>query len=165
MAKQRFPWLPSEAEREQAEEADIWRVGPVWMASDRPSARFVGRPVAAFLRVEAAGGIILLAAAVAALIWANSGWSESYEQFWSTELTLRVGTFELTEDLRHWVNDALMALFFFVVGLEIKYEMASGELRDPRKAAVPVVAAVGGMVVPAVIYLGFNPPGSDGAQG
>ncbi len=134
------------------------------MASDRKLARFVGRPVAAFLRVEAAGGIILLAAALAALFWANSPWSASYESFWSTELTLQIGTYELTEDLRHWVNDALMAVFFFVVGLEIKYEMACGELRDPRSAAVPIMAAFGGMAVPAAIYVAFN-AGGDGADG
>ncbi|NED99214.1 Na+/H+ antiporter NhaA [Phytoactinopolyspora halotolerans] len=142
----------------------IWRAGPIWMASDRKLARFVGRPVAAFLRVEAAGGIILLAAALIALFWANSPWSDTYESFWTTEFTLRIGEYELTEDLRHWVNDALMALFFFVVGLEIKYEMACGELRDPRSAAVPIMAAFGGMVVPAAIYIAFN-AGGDGADG
>ncbi|NDL60439.1 Na+/H+ antiporter NhaA [Phytoactinopolyspora sp. XMNu-373] len=134
------------------------------MASDRTLARLVGRPVAAFLRVEAAGGILLLIAAVTALVWANSAWSEAYEQLWTTEFTLRLGTFELSEDLRHWVNDALMALFFFVVGLEIKYELTCGELRDPRSAAVPIVAAFGGMAVPAAIYTAFNFGGA-GAHG
>ncbi|WP_207782038.1 Na+/H+ antiporter NhaA [Phytoactinopolyspora limicola] len=159
-----MPWSPFDGERRRAHEAGIWRAGPIWMASDRPLARLVGRPVAAFLRIEAAGGVLLLLAATVALIWANSGWSEGYEALWSTELTIRVGDFELTEDLRHWVNDALMALFFFVVGLEIKYELTRGELRDPRSAAVPIVAAFGGMAVPAAIYAAINAGGA-GADG
>ncbi|NED95813.1 Na+/H+ antiporter NhaA [Phytoactinopolyspora alkaliphila] len=134
------------------------------MASDRKLARFVGRPVAAFLRVEASGGILLLAAALIALFWANSAWAESYEAFWHTEFSVQFGTFELSEDLRHWVNDALMAIFFFVVGLEIKYEMAAGELRDPKAAAVPIFAAFGGMVVPAAIYFAFT-MGTEGEAG
>jgi NhaA family Na+:H+ antiporter len=142
----------------------IWRTGPIWMASDRPLARFVGRPIAGFLRVEAASGIVLLAAAVLALVWANSPWASSYEALWQTEVTLRFGGLELSEDLRHWVNDALMVIFFFVVGLEIKYEIVSGELRDPKAASVPIIAALGGMVVPAGIYALFNAggPGSAG---
>ncbi len=147
-----------------AETDRIWRTGPIWMASDRPLARFVGRPVAGFLRVEAAGGIILLLAAVAAMVWANSPWAASYNALWETELAIRLGPVQIVEDLRHWVNDALMVLFFFVVGLEIKYEIVSGELRDPRAASVPIVAALGGMVVPAAIYAVFNAggPGSSG---
>jgi Na+:H+ antiporter, NhaA family len=148
-----------ESERER-----IWRTGPIWLLSERPLARLVGRPVASFLRVEAAGGIVLLAAALAALVWANSAWSETYEQFWTTEIAIEVGPWELVEDLRHWVNDALMTLFFLVVGLEIKYEMVRGELRDPRKAAVPIAAAFGGMAVPAAIYAVFNATG-DGSAG
>jgi Na+:H+ antiporter, NhaA family len=142
----------------------IWRTGPVWMASDRRLAKFVGRPIAGFLKVEAAGGVVLLAAALVAMIWANSPWSASYEALWQTEIGISVGSFELTEDLRHWVNDALMVFFFFVVGLEIKYEMVSGELRDPKAASVPIIAALGGMAVPALIYAYFNVggPGSVG---
>jgi NhaA family Na+:H+ antiporter len=142
----------------------IWRTGPVWMASDRGLAKFVGRPIAGFLKVEAAGGVVLLAAALVAMIWANSPWSASYEALWQTEIGISVGSFELTEDLRHWVNDALMVFFFFVVGLEIKYEMVSGELRDPKAASVPIIAALGGMAVPALIYAYFNVggPGSVG---
>lgn len=142
----------------------IWRTGPLWLASERPLARLVGRPVAAFLKVEAAGGIVLLAAALTALFWANSAWAETYEQFWTTEVTLEIGQFALAEDLRHWVNDALMAVFFLVVGLEIKYELVCGELRDPRRAAVPIAAALGGMAVPAAIYAVLNATG-DGAAG
>ncbi|MGH3682518.1 MAG: Na+/H+ antiporter NhaA, partial [Natronosporangium sp.] len=143
---------------------DLWRTGPIWLASNRPLARFVGRPVAAFLRVEAAGGIVLLGATIAALVWANSGWSGSYETVWSTDVELRVGAYALVEDLRHWVDNGLMALFFLVVGLEIKQEMSSGELRDPRAAVVPIAAAAGGMVVPALVYAGLN-AGGDGAAG
>ena len=117
-----------------------------------------------FLRTEAAGGTVLLVAAVAALVWANSPWQDSYATVWHTEFTVRVGRWSLSEDLGHWVNDALMALFFFVVALEIKRELVEGELRDPRAAALPAIAALGGMVVPALIYVSFNAgePGSEG---
>lgn len=144
---------------------DLWRSGPVYSASDRPLARLVARPVREFLRVEAAGSILLLLAAATALLWANSPWSSSYDALWHTHLTLDVGPLHLDESLQHWVNDALMVIFFFVVGLEIKYELVNGDLRDPRTAALPIVAAVGGMVVPAGIYLALNPPGSDGSAG
>jgi NhaA family Na+:H+ antiporter len=144
---------------------DLWRSGPFYSASDKPLARLVARPVREFLRVEAAGSILLLLAAAAALIWANSPWSASYDALWHTHLTLDVGPLHLDESLQHWVNDALMVIFFFVVGLEIKYELVNGDLRDPRTAALPIVAAVGGMVVPAGIYLALNPPGSDGSAG
>jgi NhaA family Na+:H+ antiporter len=135
-----------------------------WLGSDRPVPRLIARPLREFLDTEVAGGIVLLAAAIVALAWANSPWQESYESLWSTELTLRIGGFGLQEDLRHWVNDGLMALFFFVVGLEVKRELVEGELRNPRKAAFPSVAALGGMVAPALIYSAFN-AGSAGSEG
>ena len=138
----------------------IWRTGPIWMASDRRIAKYVGRPIAGFLQVEAAGGIVLLFAAVVAMVWANSPWAGSYEGLWHTEVTVGLGGFELSEDLRHWVNDALMVIFFFVVGLEIKYEIVSGELRDPKAASVPIIAAFGGMAVPALVYAAFNAGGA-----
>ncbi|MQA62997.1 MAG: hypothetical protein GEU86_16240 [Actinophytocola sp.] len=141
-----------------------WRTGPVWIASDRPFARFVGRPTAAFLKVEAAGGIVLLVATLAALVWANSAWSGSYEALWTTEIELRAGSVELIQDLRHWINDGLMVVFFLVVGLEIKYELVAGQLRDRRAAVTSIAAAVGGMVVPAAIYAGFN-AGGEGSAG
>lgn len=97
--------------------------------------------------------MVLLIAAVTALVWANSPWSDSYRALWSTDLTVRLGRYALVEDLRHWVNSALMAVFFFVVGLEIKRELVHGDLRDPRVAAMPAIAAAGGMAVPAVFYL------------
>ena len=143
---------------------DLWRSGPVYIASDRPLAR-VARPVREFLRVEAAGSILLLLAAAAALLWANSPFAESYDALWHTHLVLDVGPLHLDESLQHWVNDALMVIFFFVVGLEIKYELVNGDLRDPKTAALPIIAAVGGMVVPAGIYFALNPAGSDGGAG
>jgi Na+:H+ antiporter, NhaA family len=155
---------PIEEARTHPAADQLWRTGPIWLASDRTLARYVGRPVASFLRVEAAGGIVLLVATVVALVWANSAWSDSYEALWSTRVGVTVGDFSIVEDLRHWVNDGLMAIFFFVVGLEIKYELVSGELRDPRTAALPIVAAVGGMAVPAAIYLAFN-AGGEGSSG
>jgi Na+:H+ antiporter, NhaA family len=135
-----------------------------WSRTTRPGPRLVVRPLQAFLETEQAGGILLLLGATAALVWANSPWSASYERLWETELTIRVGGWSISEDLRHWVNDGLMALFFFVVGLEIKRELTTGELREPRAAALPVVAAVGGMIVPALVYLALNTSG-EGTRG
>ena len=110
-----------------------------------------------FLQREAVAGVVLLLAAVAAMIWANSSAGDSYIAFWHHEVTLGWGDWAITEDRLHWVNDLLMALFFFVVGLEIKRELAVGELRSPRAAALPVMAALGGVAVPAVIYLILAP--------
>src|SRR5688500_9368126 len=109
-----------------------------------------------FVHDEASGGILLLVCAVIALAWANSPWGETYNALWSTELTLGTVQFHLTESLRHWVNDGLMAIFFFVVGLEIKREVLVGELASPRNAALPAIAALGGVLVPAGIYLVLN---------
>jgi NhaA family Na+:H+ antiporter len=106
-----------------------------------------------FVHDEAFGGILLLVCALAALIWANSPWGETYEALWATELTLGTVQYHLTESLRHWVNDGLMAIFFFVVGLEIKRELLVGELASRRQAALPAFAALGGVLVPAGIYL------------
>jgi Na+:H+ antiporter, NhaA family len=128
-----------------------------WATSDRWVPRLFVRPFARFTQVEAASGIILLAATAVALLWANSAWSEVYQtvfQEWRLEVV--VGPIQLDETLGHFITDGLMAIFFFVVGLEIKRELVVGDLRDPRAAALPVVAAVGGMVVPALIYLAFT---------
>ena len=111
------------------------------------------RRVADFLRTESAGGVALVVATVAAIVWANTA-GDSYRDFWSAQLTLPGPAHALA--VSEWVNEGLMAVFFFVVGLEIKREIVDGELRAPRTAAVPVVAALGGMVVPAVIYLAVN---------
>ena len=118
-----------------------------------------------FFATEASGGVVLLGAAIVALVWVNSGWGASYETLWHTEMGIRLGeSIGLSLDLRHWVNEALMAVFFFVVALEIKREMVVGQLRSWRTAALPAVAAVGGMVVPAAIYLLLVPSGA-GARG
>lgn len=129
----------------------------------RPAVK-LARPVAEFLQTETAGGIALLAAVILALVWANSPWSGSYETFWTSEIELTAGPLTLGEELRHWVNDALMVIFFFIVGMEIKRELVSGDLSTWRQAALPVAAAIGGMVVPAAIYLLFN-LGGKGSQG
>ena len=129
---------------------------PTWLRSDRPLARYLAQPVARFMHVEAAGGIVLALATAVALVWANSPWQDSYHTLWHTELSIGIGNRVLTEDLEHWVNDGLMVLFFFVVGLEIKREWVTGELRDRRAAVLPAMAALGGMVVPAAVYLLVN---------
>ncbi|MFN8024992.1 MAG: Na+/H+ antiporter NhaA [Acidimicrobiia bacterium] len=113
-----------------------------------------------FVSLEAASGIVLLVATVAALVWANVA-SGSYHDLWHHELTIGFGDFSITEDVAHWVNDGLMTVFFFVVGLEIKRELVTGELRDPRTAALPAVAAVGGMVLPALLYVAVNTGGGN----
>ena len=118
-------------------------------------------PLQDFLQREASSGILLLTSTFLSLIWANSAWGESYNALWSNKLTIGYGTFELSKDLLHWINDGLMAIFFFVVGLEIKREILIGELASFRKAILPVAAAAGGMAVPALIYALFN-PGSRG---
>ena len=139
--------------------------GATWIETDLPVARTVGRRVRHFMHIETAGGIVLLVATAAALIWKNSPVGDSYSSFWATEVTLLgFEDFLLQESLKHWVNDGLMAIFFFVVGLEIKSELVAGELRSPRAAAVPVIAALGGMIVPAGLYLALN-AGGDGADG
>ena len=112
-----------------------------------------------YFGTEAGGSALLLAATVVALVWANSPWSDSYASFWSTEATIGVGDLHLTLDLRHWVNDAAMALFFLVVGLEITREVSVGELRDRRNVAAPALGALGGLLVPAAIYLAVNHSG------
>jgi NhaA family Na+:H+ antiporter len=105
------------------------------------------------MRVESASGLFLLACTVAALVLANSPWAESFAAVWQTRLTVAIGSFELSKPLLLWVNDGLMTIFFFVVGLEIKRELVAGELRDLRKASLPIMAALGGMIAPAGIYL------------
>ncbi len=112
------------------------------------------RPFVRFMHIESASGMVLLACTAVALFLANSRWAEVYDAFWHTHLSISVGDWSLDESLAHWVNDALMTIFFFVVGLEIKRELVDGELREPKKAALPIMAALGGMIAPAAIYLG-----------
>ena len=116
-------------------------------------ARLVGRPLERFLRIEAASGILLLVAATVALVWANSPWAVSYAELWHTSLGLRIGPFHFERTLEWFVNDVLMVVFFFVVGMEIRREIHEGELSQWRRAALPVAAALGGMLAPAAIYL------------
>src|SRR5450432_386714 len=118
-------------------------------------ARNLEAPLRDFLRTETGSAAILLAAAVVALIWANVDFS-SYDKVWRTLLSVRIGGSGVTQDLRHWVNNGLMTLFFFVVGLEARREFDLGELRDRRRLMLPFVAGVGGMVVPIVIFLVVN---------
>ncbi len=114
---------------------------------------------------EAASAIVILVAALTALVWANSGFFESYFELWGTELTVELGgLLHIDLTLQEWVNDGLMTVFFFLVALEVKRELVFGELRDPKKAAAPVIAALGGMVVPALVYLSLN-AGGPGERG
>jgi Na+/H+ antiporter NhaA len=127
-------------------------------------ARNLATPVRDFLSTETGSAIVLLGATIAALAWSNSPWSDSYESVWTTKLSIHVGASGISADLRHWVNEGLMTFFFLVVGLEAKREFDMGELRERRRLAVPVLAAIGGMAVPVTIYLLFNGGGA-GAHG
>ncbi len=116
-------------------------------------ARLATRPLERFLKIEAASGIVLLVTAAVALLWANSPWAESYAHFWHLPVGLRVGGFSFERSLEWIVNDGLMVIFFFVVGMEIRRELHHGELSELRRAALPAMAALGGMVAPALLYL------------
>jgi Na+:H+ antiporter, NhaA family len=109
-----------------------------------------------FTRLAASGGIVLLLGTIIAMLWANSAWAATYPQFWQTELGFNLGGLHLSKGLLEWVNDGLMVLFFFVVALEIKREIRAGELASPRRAALPIMAALGGIIVPAIIYTLIN---------
>lgn len=125
----------------------------------RPFRRSVQRilaPVEHFLAIEAASGIVLMFAAIVALAWANSPWRTAYSELWHIPLGLRAGNFAFERDLHFWINDGLMTIFFFVVGLEIRREIDSGELSDVRRAALPLAAAFGGMLAPALIFVSLN---------
>ena len=143
---------------------------PVQHAHNIPSLRSsklepILRPIHAFLSAESTGGLLLMAGAFTALVWANSPWSHSYHAFWHAKLGVgMVGGFQHAMTLEHWVNDGLMVVFFLLVGLEIKRELLMGELASVRRASLPIAAAVGGMVVPALIYFAMN-RGGTGASG
>ena len=122
------------------------------------------RPFQAFAENKMAGGVLLLVCTATALLWANSPWASYYATLWHTNLSIGLAGRTLSYDLHFWVNDLLMAVFFFVVGLEIKREVLVGELASVRKAALPIAGALGGVVVPALIYASFNAGGS-GAPG
>lgn len=127
-----------------------------WATSDRFIPQRFVRPFVQFTRIEAASGIVLLISAIIGIVWANSAFSDLYFEILDTQLTIDFGGFHLEETVLHLINDGLMAIFFFVVGLEIKRELVVGDLRDPRAAALPVMAALGGMIIPALIYVLIN---------
>jgi NhaA family Na+:H+ antiporter len=118
-----------------------------------------------FLKTESASGVILALAAAAAIIMANSPWAHLYFGFIEAPFTIQVGAFHETHSTLDWVKEGLMAVFFFVVGLEIKYEVLRGELANPRRLVLPIVAALGGMIVPALVYLAFNAGPGGAPQG
>ena len=127
-------------------------------------ARSLAAPVRDFLSTETGGASVLLVGTIIALLWANSPWSHAYESLWSTRLAITVGRNGISMDLRHWIDEGLMTFFFLVVGLEAKRELDLGELRERRRLAIPVLAALGGMTCPVAIYLAFNAGGA-GAHG
>ncbi len=129
-----------------------------------PAAEERQRPFQQFFQTESAGGALLLVCAVGAMLTANSPWADTYHRIWHTPLSIQVGSHTLSLTLHAWINDGLMAVFFLLVGLEIKRELLAGELASPRQAALPIAGAVGGMVVPAAIYAlaTFGTPGARG---
>ena len=123
------------------------------------------RPINEFLHQEASGGILLMICTVIALIWANTAWSHSYHDLWQTHLVVSLGNLlTLDYSIHHWINDGLMVIFFFTVGLEIKREFLVGELSSAQKASLPIAGALGGMIAPALLYTVFN-SGTEGANG
>ncbi len=141
--------------------ADLFR--PRWREGDDPFRRIVVQTTLRFMEIEAAGGIVLVIAAAVALIWANLD-IHSYDSFWHSHITLDLAIWSFDQSLQHVVNDVLMVVFFLVVGAEIKRELTHGELRDPRQAALPIFAAMGGMIVPAGVYVILN-AGGEGSSG
>jgi NhaA family Na+:H+ antiporter len=130
----------------------------------RRAAQVLSRPIERFLHIEAASGILLIAAAAVALVWANSAWHGSYEDLWHTPFSIGLGEWRMEHDLHFWINDLLMTVFFLLAGLEIKRELVHGALSDVRRAALPVLAAIGGMLVPAAIFVALNAGGA-GSEG
>jgi len=124
-----------------------------------PVDKWIIDPMKRFLNNSTMSGIVLFSAALLAIVLSNSPWSEEFHHLWEINFSIGFSDWQLSKSLHHWINDGLMAVFFFVVGLELKREIISGELSNPRKAILPIVAAVGGMIVPAIIYLIVNPSG------
>jgi Na+/H+ antiporter NhaA len=124
------------------------------------SGRSIGRPRLAALRgfiaTESGGAVVLLVATLTALVWANSAWAASYTALWALDLSIELGPIGLSQDLGHWVNDGLMTLFFLLIGLEIRREFDMGDLRERRRVAVPVIAGIGGMAIPVLLFLALN---------
>ncbi|MCK9496083.1 MAG: Na+/H+ antiporter NhaA [Dehalococcoidia bacterium] len=151
------PEVPRLSVQSQADASSLSRNRGVLVAS-------LSKPVRDFLNTESGSAGILLGVAVVALLWANSPWSASYEDLWSTVISVEVGSRSLSMDLTHWINDGLMVLFFFVIGLELRHEISVGDLREKRRLIAPFVAGLGGLVVPALFYLLISPSG-DAARG
>ncbi len=126
--------------------------------------KYLLRPVSHFFAGKYAATLLLLLATLLALVWANSPYSESYSQLWNTHIVIGFGEFQAVDTLGHFINDGLMVIFFFVVGLEIKREFLVGELSSPQKAVLPIVAALGGMLAPALFYAVIN-QGGPGTHG
>jgi NhaA family Na+:H+ antiporter len=145
------------AVRDQHADAELARL-PVELAD------WLTKPFASFLRIETAGGAILLLSVVAALAVSNSAWADPFLSIWQMSVGVQIGSFEFGRSLRDWINDGLMTLFFFVVALELKRELVLGELRNPRTAALSITAALGGMLVPAALYLALQ-FGQEGEHG
>lgn len=129
-----------------------------------PADRWILDPMKRFINNSTTSGIVLFSSAALALILANSPWKEGFHHIWETTLGFQVGDFSVSKNLHHWINDGLMAIFFFVIGLELKREIVAGELSDPRNAIMPLLAAVGGMLTPALIYFVIN-LGGEGSSG
>ena len=139
---------------------DLFFQRPTFVSSKHTLAKFVARPVLRFIDREVASGVLLLIATAIALTWVNSPWSDSYHDLWHTHIDFSIGSWRFHElNLEEFVNDALMALFFFVVGLEIKRELVTGALNSVRAAALPAIAALGGMVAPALFFFVLNTTG------
>src|SRR3990167_1211001 len=137
---------------------------PESWAPARRAARALASPIQRILAIEASSGLLLMAATVIALAWANSPWQGAYEALWHTDIGFHIGGAAFARPLHFWINDGLMTVFFLVVGLEIRREIYEGELQTLRRAALPLAAALGGMLVPAAIYAAFN-HGKVGAGG
>ncbi|HEX5002973.1 MAG TPA: Na+/H+ antiporter NhaA [Bacteroidia bacterium] len=129
-----------------------------------PVERWVLDPINSFINNSTASGIVLFSSAIIALILSNSVFSHQFHQIWETHFAIKIGSFSIDKSLHHWINDGLMSMFFFVVGLELKRELIAGDLSNPRKALLPIAAAIGGMVLPAILYLTVN-HGSSEAHG
>lgn len=122
-----------------------------------PVDKWIINPVNAFISKSSTGGIVLIISAVIAIIMANSPWSHWYHQLWEHKISFGLNdSFQLNKSLHHWINDGLMAVFFFVIGLELKREIVAGELSNPKNAILPIIAGIGGMIFPALIYTFFN---------
>ncbi len=126
----------------------------------RKAVLWLRRPIDDFLRIQAASGILLLLAAAAALFWANSSWQDSYHHLWHSKISFGAGAWHFEQTLHFWINEFLMTVFFLVVGLEVKREIVEGELSELRRAALPIAAAIGGMVVPALVYVSVTVGGA-----